>query len=309
MVIIGKKFGRLANRLWIFSYFAANAIEYNYRLLYRNFDEFIWYFEATRSNRFSNYPIRARIIRLIPLDYFLYWFMQAIIESVKNIKPIFSFYTIKKVKKAGDGYDLNNDEFVHDAKNRLVITRDGGFYFKDNRNLRKHKKLILDFFKPIRKYQCNIDNHIIKCRHDVDTLIGVHLRKGDYRRFVKGQWFYPNQIYARIMHAMMELLTNRSSKIRFLLVSDEKIINEDFEDLDIVTGTGHFIEDLYILTKCDYLIGPPSTYTLWSSFYGDVPLWFIENNESMPVLEDFFIASDIGQYTRLQEKYEQMSID
>lgn len=37
-------------------------------------------------------------------------------------------------------------------------------------------------------------------------------------------------------------------------------------------GLGHFIEDMYTLAECDYIFGPPSTYTMWASFYGKRPL-------------------------------------
>jgi hypothetical protein len=35
---------------------------------------------------------------------------------------------------------------------------------------------------------------------------------------------------------------------------------------------GSAVEDLYSLARCDYLLGPPSTFSLWASFYGNVPL-------------------------------------
>jgi len=63
------------------------------------------------------------------------------------------------------------------------------------------------------------------------------------------------------------------------------------------------VEDLYALAECDYIIGPPSTYTLWASFYGDTPLWFMEHKGDIPDLSAFFIAEEVGQYTRIIDKY------
>ena len=37
-------------------------------------------------------------------------------------------------------------------------------------------------------------------------------------------------------------------------------------------GSGHLVEDIYALAECDYVVGPPSSYTMWASFYGDQPL-------------------------------------
>lgn len=303
MVIIGKKFGRMANRLWIFSYFAANAIEYDYNLLYRNFDEFIWYFRSTRANNFDGYPIKARISRFIPLDYILYWLMQAVIESIKNIKPLFPFYTIKKVPRAGEGFDLNDSEFVKNATTKLVITRDGGFYFRDNRNLKKHKEKILQFFVPGTKYKEEIDQLINKSRETSDILVGVHIRKGDYERWKKGQWFFENSFYAKCMKSMAQQFENDGKRVLFLLVSNEPVNENDFMEISTIKGPGHMVEDLYALAECDYIIGPPSTYTLWASFYGEKPLWFMETPDKVPDLSKFFIAEEIGQYTRIVDKY------
>lgn len=47
------------------------------------------------------------------------------------------------------------------------------------------------------------------------------------------------------------------------------------------------IEDMYSLAECDYIIGPPSTYTMWASFYGEVPLYMVDNPSLKPVLSDF----------------------
>ncbi|MFC2124881.1 alpha-1,2-fucosyltransferase [Bacteroidota bacterium] len=302
MVIIGKKFGRLANRLWIFSYFAANSIAYGYKLLYRNFDEFIWYFNATRTNDFDGYPIKTRITRIIPLDYFLYWLMQAVIESIKNIKPIFSFYIIKKVERKGEGYDLNDSEFVNNAGKKLVITRDGGFYFRDNRNLKQYKEHILRFFSPREKHMARINTLIGEGRKKADIIVGVHIRKGDFAKWKNGRWYYENTTYATCMESLKQHLEEDGKRILFLIVSDEPVNQDDFQAFHTVLGTGHLIEDLYALASCDYIIGPPSTFTLWASFYGEKPLWFIEYPDQKPALSDFFVAEEIGQYTRIVDK-------
>jgi len=31
---------------------------------------------------------------------------------------------------------------------------------------------------------------------------------------------------------------------------------------------------IFSFAKCDYIVGPPSTFTSWASFYGDVPVYF-----------------------------------
>jgi hypothetical protein len=37
------------------------------------------------------------------------------------------------------------------------------------------------------------------------------------------------------------------------------------------------VEDLYAFAGCDLLVGPPSTFTAWAAFYGEVPLLHVED--------------------------------
>ena len=73
----------------------------------------------------------------------------------------------------------------------------------------------------------------------------------------------------------------------FLICSDEPQHGGDFARMNVHFGTGHAIEDLYALARCDYLIGPPSTFSAWASFYGKVPLYFIEDVRYCPYLTEF----------------------
>ena len=50
---------------------------------------------------------------------------------------------------------------------------------------------------------------------------------------------------------------------------------------------GNPAEDLCLLSKCDNLIGPPSTFTLVASMYRNVPLYWIEDPDKPPTPPDF----------------------
>ena len=49
-----------------------------------------------------------------------------------------------------------------------------------------------------------------------------------------------------------------------------EILHNNSDSFSIQGADG--ITDLYALSKCDYIIGPPSSYSQWASFIGDVPL-------------------------------------
>ncbi len=79
------------------------------------------------------------------------------------------------------------------------------------------------------------------------------------------------------MQQMQQLFLNQSNGknniCSFWLSSDEPLNIHNFKNFDIYFDSQpHFITDLYTLAQCDYIIGPPSTYSMWASFYGNVPL-------------------------------------
>ena len=63
-----------------------------------------------------------------------------------------------------------------------------------------------------------------------------------------------------------------------IIVSDDEISKNLSCDLK---SNGSWIEDQLILQSCDMLIGPPSTFTMWSSYIAKIPLIQIDSIENL----------------------------
>ncbi len=75
----------------------------------------------------------------------------------------------------------------------------------------------------------------------------------------------------------MDVVRKRlSGTTAFLIASDENVCHKDFSGMTIRQAPGHELEDLYCLAECDYIVGPPSTYSAWAAFYGKKPLYQID---------------------------------
>jgi len=185
-------------------------------------------------------------------------------------------------------FDLNSDEFVQKAKSKLVLVY--GWLFKDPQNLQKHKQLLLDLWQPNKNYLANVENYFRKYKQDHDVLVGVHIRRGDYKTFENGKWFYsPGQYYEK-MKEIASLETFHDKRIAFVICSNEQGISLPGTDkFSVFNEERHFSEDVLLLSKCDYIIGPPSTFSIWASFYGDVPLYLIDDMNRAVSKEDFRI--------------------
>jgi hypothetical protein len=66
-------------------------------------------------------------------------------------------------------------------------------------------------------------------------------------------------------------------KVAFFICSDEPRTADEFPGLSAGLGTGSPVGDLYALADCDYIFGPQSTFTQWASFYGNKPLFLLND--------------------------------
>jgi hypothetical protein len=90
------------------------------------------------------------------------------------------------------------------------------------------------------------------------------------------------------MSAAASLLQGK--QVVFWVCSDEGVAADAFPGLRVEPGVGTILEDLCSLARCDLLIGPPSTFSAWASYYGRVPLYSMVDSSHMPTLEEFVIA-------------------
>ena len=114
---------------------------------------------------------------------------------------------------------------------------------------------------------------VSRAREGADVLIGVHIRQKDYRTYLQGFFYYQSEDYERILEAMIAMFPGR--RVAFLICSDEELKTESFASFRVTPGPGTTLEDLYSLAACDFLIGPPSTFSLWAAFYGGRPIYHL----------------------------------
>jgi Glycosyl transferase family 11 len=282
-LIIGSKSGQLCNRLFAFSHFIVNAIEHNYELYNPNFDEYCNYFKATSTDDFDNYSITSKnspfnhLKRKNPTDDIPLW------ANAFYLSPFHKILTSRAE------YDLDSNDFTKILdRNKLIIAY--GWLFRDHRCFKKYASLLKKFFEPVKEHSEKVTETIASCREKKTTLVGIHIRRGDYKSFAEGRYYYDDSVYLSKMQQTKEILNGQGQDVTFLICSNEPIKNS-FDSMDTFLSTGHFIEDLYSLANCDYLIGPPSTYSMWASFYGDVPLFQIKDSFHQVCLKNFQISN------------------
>lgn len=152
----------------------------------------------------------------------------------------------------------------------------------------RHKDCIKAFFSPVPEIQQRVDACVRQNRRSDAVLIGVHLRRGDYSKWAGGKYYYDDSAIRSLMQQMSHVLPGRN--LRFLLVSNQPVDRSSYDGLDIAIGPGDPVGDLFSLAACDYIMGPPSTFTVWASFFGNVPLCEIIDPAKPLRLEQFRIC-------------------
>lgn len=163
--------------------------------------------------------------------------------------------------------------------------------FKDDKALLRHIGEIRDYFRFKKEIEDRCKNLITEnCGYKTKkSLIGVHARRGDYRSFHNGDYYFDDSILAKQMKYL-----NQSRDSTFVIFSNEKIDVDYFrnEGLEVYNWQESAIDDLCCLSMCDYIMGPPSTYSWWASMYGNKQRLIMTDKTALYDWNDFMYLED-----------------
>ena len=125
--------------------------------------------------------------------------------------------------------------------------------------------------------------------------LGVHIRRGDYAKWNDGIYCYDDETYARHINRFAEM--HKDSEVHvFLSTNDSTVTEEKYQELcpkvHVHAFQGSAPEDLFMLSECDYLIGPPSTFSLVAAMYRDIPLYRMDTADECQMTAERFQLFD-----------------
>ncbi|XWK87027.1 MAG: alpha-1,2-fucosyltransferase [Phormidium sp.] len=282
MLVISAKSGQLGNRLLLFANCIAFAIENKIKVLNPAFEEYAEFFQSTSHDLFCAYPPLSLPININKFARNKYYqFNRRLAES-----GIFKTVNLTREKP----FNWSDSKLTAELKASAIAFMQGwllrdGWFVKDTALLQKHSTAIRKYFTPLEKYRLNVAKLISSIRNQVDILVGVHIRHGDYATHQNGKYFYSIEQYVKVMKSVEQLFPNQ--KVGFLICTNGESDAKLFKGLNYFFANNQIIEDMYSLAECDYIVGPPSSYTMWASFYGDRPLYKIRDVNQEPNLHEF----------------------
>ena len=157
----------------------------------------------------------------------------------------------------------------------------------------RHYSLFLQHLADIRSlfsFKLAISQNIQKYMESTapaDTVrIGVHIRRGDYQTWCDGKFYFTDEEYiATIRRALQGLgFPHYIIYICSNAQPDQDRYRQALQPWQVHFPTGNPGEDLCLLSECDYLIGPLSSFTLVATMYGKARLhWMHSHKTTAPI--------------------------
>ena len=129
-------------------------------------------------------------------------------------------------------------------------------------------------------------NQVLNLDRSTFNLVGVHVRKGDYRTWKNGIYFFEDAVYQTCMDSLSSELSNVSGKKTVFIVFSNESLHWQESDT-IIHSKNPWYVDQKIMSMCDYLMGPPSTFTLWASYLGKANYFHITDDSGVIKLDEF----------------------
>jgi len=254
MIIIARRYGDHSNRLFQAARFEAFCKKYGVRYFNPSFCNMARYYPNFQH---KGYYWMRHIIHLLR---FLRLIRPVIVSSVEELQELHQKHRLVFV----EGFTLSVDALLQEYQDYFIHQ-----YALDPRLLE--------------------GNHIVQkmkaWKAQGVTVLGVHVRRGDYTRWREGRHFYDDDTYGRLLDTAAELLKAQGRTVRCILCSNETVTLKTRQDY-VLTGCAWTV-DQYLLSQCDYIIGPPSTFTLWASYMGKALLCHVQSSTEEIRLEHF----------------------
>lgn len=262
MVIVPNRVGQLGNQLFHIAHFSAAAIEYGFRFVYASFEYPVENFPEINSDprvMVRNASARRNV-------------MQARAAKILRLGlPSSPFHRCHH----SDGlphFDLGSEDFVAESGRKLVICE--GFGFRTPELVRHHRDRLVRMLSFSSTIRSEVDLFQRSLRLGADgVLVGFHVRRADYRQYQGGKYYIEDDGWARAIEALHSEISSSGRKMVGICFSNEDCSDllKRFEGI-LIRGPGGLYTDCEMLSRCDHIVAPPSTYSGWASFLKGTPV-------------------------------------
>ena len=258
MIITYYPYGRLGNRLFQFAHLMAFGDRFSTDILNFAFQEYsssFPFWARKRRCRYGEYQ-KDKSARISSLPIVK-------IAKFSGILPCVRFWDKQEIVFDGEG--------AGDPRVRKLIEVPvaifEGWSFRSHDQITASMPNIRFVFQPGIADKNIVRRRMAEARKRGDKVLGVHIRWSDYRG---SDWFFSLQEFNDSIASVRS--SAGGDKLACVVSSSEKIGRSQLPPECILLEGNNPIADMYTLSECDYIMGPPSTFSGWASFFGGKPL-------------------------------------
>ena len=283
IVILQTSGNDLANQLWNYISVYAYAKEKNFLLENPAFFEYGNYFTMREENPifrffffnpFTDYTKRKTAFRRKIWRKLFFWYVRISFYFLEK-----SFFSYKNSENKPYYLPPTETSFGQlqelETKNENIYL--DSWLFRNPIGIEKYRKEIKEYFKPRKDIEILVSSLAKEWRNKYKTLIGVHIRQGDYCEWRGGIYFInPNRV-REIIDEYLSIFKKNKDEILFIITSDGSVDGKIFEGLHFTVSKENAVTDLFLLASTDAIIGSNSTFGAFASYLGNIPLIIMQN--------------------------------
>jgi hypothetical protein len=285
-IVLPCGYGQTCNQLIVIAHWIPAVLDHGLALYFPDFRRYSRFFGGSSKQAVPSFPAAAPALNIAELSLALACARAARTRCFGNLGVRCCFAAgrlLPGVRQfAWDGGGASRSKpprgVVSQTAPRARSLWVRGWLYRESTFTTRERAEIKRYFAPVPEIADRVRQFVNRHREPGVALVGVHLRRGDYRSWLSGRYYYDDREMANVMIRLRSSLPQR--RLRFMLVSNEPVDAALYHGIDIVRGPGDALADLYSLASCDLILGPPSTYTTWASFYGDAPLYHITDTKA-----------------------------
>ena len=215
------------------------------------------------------------------------WYLAAKYLAALKILPTASFKHVDCDREALDRKMLRH--------RHIVVS---GWHARFYDLFLKYRSEICDLFRIDSQYTEPVSEKMREAEHNACKKVirlGVHIRRGDYVQWNNGIYCYDDETYASHINRFASWHEDEEVHV-YLSTNDNEVTEERYQQLCPGVRIHHLHnnapKDLFMLSECDWLIGPPSTFSLVAAMYRDLPLYRMDTPDATLMTPEAFQRFD-----------------
>ncbi len=269
--------GELANQLWNYASIYAYGIYADIPVKNPSFFEYHSFFKFLPKESFwtkilsSFYTVpRRRTHPLNRIGRFIYLIFSKRKEAMYE-RCVFTSQNSKNVPTY-----LPPTEVLLPCFNPCKELHFTGWLFRNPKGLEEYRNEIIEAFRPREWIEDKVVNFMCE-KSNFAHIVGVHLRKGDYKTFKGGTYLITDSRAREIIEEYIRCAGLIKDKTFFVICSDGKVDERAFSGLNFHISKFTAVEDLFLLSKTQAIIGSDSSFGAFSAYFGNIPHIIMKN--------------------------------